>query len=313
MALRAGRRCLHASSEHHRRSRTARFGLVPRPGSREGDFRLPVVSLGSGPFEPANHTPHLVLTKFPDEASAGNLTALVATLGRTSVTSVRGWTEDAADVAVDLSSIASASRQPVTFGALALARQHANAVSVAEAWGEHKRATCARGGHARHWQLAGARRHRSEHNLKWRHTHCAREAARLDWHCQAVAIGRRVGSGCCAVHQLARRRPYLSHARQRHQDPGVVQEMIFFEHSFDFYLAIGQLSAVLILLRGLFIYHPTTLPPPLLEYGFCMDVHQRRSRSYSRYHLVYHLVEEVSYTVGEKYTTKYFGVEYPSE
>ena len=54
-----------------------------------------------------------MLTKFPDETGGAALTALVTTLGRTSVD---GWTEDAADVAVDLS--AEPGTQPVTVGAL---------------------------------------------------------------------------------------------------------------------------------------------------------------------------------------------------
>lgn len=91
-------------------NRTIRSGAPARIS--RGGLPLPVVSRESAPFEPTQRKPYTVLTKFPDGTSTSALTALVTTLGRTSVS---GWTEDAADVSVDLSSVLG---KPVTLGAL---------------------------------------------------------------------------------------------------------------------------------------------------------------------------------------------------
>lgn len=92
-------------------NQTIRSGAPARVS--RGGLPLPTVSQGSAPFVPIERKPFVVLTKFPDETGGATLTALVTTLGRTSVD---GWTEDAADIAVDLS--AEPSTQPITVGAL---------------------------------------------------------------------------------------------------------------------------------------------------------------------------------------------------
>ena len=81
-------------------NRTVRSGAPARIS--RGGLPLPGVSRGLTSFEPAHRKPFVVLTKFPNRSE---LTALVTTLGRTSLT---GWTEDAADIQITL--------QPALFG-----------------------------------------------------------------------------------------------------------------------------------------------------------------------------------------------------
>ena len=155
-----------------------------------------------------------MLTKFPDETGGAALTALVTTLGRTSVD---GWTEDAADVAVDLS--AEPGTQPVTVGALGsmqsltikLGGSHAVAphvhaqdmltlgvarpteVTPHTTWSEVSRRS-----------LLGVWAAFSENSqviVRPGHANCAREAS---WRCRhggSLACGRCVCARHCAVHK----------------------------------------------------------------------------------------------------------------